>query len=971
MNRRHLLTWIPVVALALADFSPMLRADTINFDNSCGDTFWHSCCGPEDGVKSNNWAVPSPPAPLCPVLPTGADDVIIGQDCYIQAGMTGSAMNLTQTAGIFTVDGNLQVAVLGTFDGPVVWNSGEIGRAGGAAGQQVILNGGLTMQGDVAKTLSFFGGFRMTNTGAATWSGAGDWTIGMIPGACCPAIFENAAGATFDIQNTASILQTAFGVGVFENAGTLNKTSAGVSEWAVNLNNTGLVHVQSGELRLTRAGVIGGEWLIDPGAEAGIAGNFFDLAPGVVINGRAVVKLSGNNVGLRVNEDVTIDDLTVADDGRLGGTGTLRIGGTLTNEGGDCTVHIHILPDGHLEESGIGHFYGVLDIEGTAHLQTGATMGCFNQLMTIMPDGVFTIDDGATLNQTGLVTQPIENHGTIRKPPTAGTATIANFFSVPLNNRSDGLISVEGGTMRCLNRLDSAGTIHIAEGSEFSLENWANYHPGTSFSGGGFFHLNHAANNFVDDGYELEVPRLRISGNMNAGHGIGGNGNLAVTDVFDLQGGRIFNPVVTIRDDATMNVTGPDDVGPAFTGGHVTFDNHGTTNIIGQSFHFAVFNNHASGIVDVQGDFEFSRWFGAGPVDNQGTIMKSAGAGDSIMHATITNTGIIRSESGRMALQFAMVQGAGLTELAGGDLYAPAVTLNGGALRGAGNLTANVTNNGGTVEPGASPGILNILGNANPFIAGNYTQGAGGRLVIEVGGLTPGSQHDRLSIAGTANLNGTLELTQFAGFNPGHGDSITILTANNVLGGFTSVVMTGFLDCLTASAQIVGSTVVVTFIAAGADSDGDGTPDCADGCPNDPNKTTPGACGCGVPETDTDGDGTPDCIDGCPNDRNKTSAGACGCGVADVDSDGDGVLDCNDVCPNNAPGLVVDAEGRPVDDTNGDCVVSGPEAGLQPAPSPVNPTPVQLCGFSFMGSLLASFALLAGVKLTRVRRRRM
>ncbi|MBN1491830.1 MAG: VCBS repeat-containing protein [Phycisphaerae bacterium] len=54
------------------------------------------------------------------------------------------------------------------------------------------------------------------------------------------------------------------------------------------------------------------------------------------------------------------------------------------------------------------------------------------------------------------------------------------------------------------------------------------------------------------------------------------------------------------------------------------------------------------------------------------------------------------------------------------------------------------------------------------------------------------------------------------------------------------------------------------------DDDGDGVTNDADGCPQDPLKTEPGPCGCGVTETDSDGDGTPDCLDGCPHDGTTT-----------------------------------------------------------------------------------------------------
>ncbi|MGA1223883.1 MAG: MopE-related protein, partial [Phycisphaerales bacterium] len=84
------------------------------------------------------------------------------------------------------------------------------------------------------------------------------------------------------------------------------------------------------------------------------------------------------------------------------------------------------------------------------------------------------------------------------------------------------------------------------------------------------------------------------------------------------------------------------------------------------------------------------------------------------------------------------------------------------------------------------------------------------------------------------------------------------------------------------------------------DTDGDGTADCNDLCPNDPFKVDPGQCGCGELETDTDSDGVADCVDLCPTDPDKTEPGQCGCGVPDTDTDGDGTADCNDLCPDLA-----------------------------------------------------------------------
>jgi len=133
------------------------------------------------------------------------------------------------------------------------------------------------------------------------------------------------------------------------------------------------------------------------------------------------------------------------------------------------------------------------------------------------------------------------------------------------------------------------------------------------------------------------------------------------------------------------------------------------------------------------------------------------------------------------------------------------------------------------------------------------------------------------------------------------------------LGGYDVVVSN-------SCGSVTSTTAMLSFDLT--DSDGDGTPNCNDGCPNDPNKIAPGVCGCGIPDTDSDGDGVADCQDGCPNDPHKISPGICGCGTPDTDTDGDGTPDCHDPCPTDplkiAPGQC--GCNHPDTDTDGDGV---------------------------------------------------
>lgn len=87
-------------------------------------------------------------------------------------------------------------------------------------------------------------------------------------------------------------------------------------------------------------------------------------------------------------------------------------------------------------------------------------------------------------------------------------------------------------------------------------------------------------------------------------------------------------------------------------------------------------------------------------------------------------------------------------------------------------------------------------------------------------------------------------------------------------------------------------------------------------------------------DVDSDADGRPDWADGCPADANKLAAGACGCGVVDADSDGDGVADCNDNCPNVSNPDQVDSDNDGVGDACESDDANPPDASNDGVSSP-------------------------------------
>jgi T5SS/PEP-CTERM-associated repeat protein len=140
-----------------------------------------------------------------------------------------------------------------------------------------------------------------------------------------------------------------------------------------------------------------------------------------------------------------------------------------------------------------------------------------------------------------------------------------------------------------------------------------------------------------------------------------------------------------------------------------------------------------------------------------------------------------------------------------------------GEIHGNGFITGNVQN-GGLVSPGDSPGALHITG--------DYAQAAGGKLLIELAGTTPGSQYDQLLVTGKVTLDGTLQVL-LNGFSPIPGNTFQILDFASLTGTFATMnlpTLSGGLTWNTSQLYVSG----VLTVGVPGDYNHNGTVDAAD-----------------------------------------------------------------------------------------------------------------------------------------------
>jgi hypothetical protein len=101
-------------------------------------------------------------------------------------------------------------------------------------------------------------------------------------------------------------------------------------------------------------------------------------------------------------------------------------------------------------------------------------------------------------------------------------------------------------------------------------------------------------------------------------------------------------------------------------------------------------------------------------------------------------------------------------------------------------FSGDLTNQGGTLAPGNSPGTT--------VITGHYTQQSGGTLAIELAGTARGSQFDGVDIGGDLDLAGTLNVTLIDGYSPELGDHFDILDWGGTQTGTFDTLLLAELD---------------------------------------------------------------------------------------------------------------------------------------------------------------------------------
>jgi hypothetical protein len=568
--------------------------------------------------------------------------------------------------------------------------------------------------------------------------------------------------------------------------------------------------------------------------------------------GGQLVKEGAGTMQLSGTQNVPI----VLDGGTLAAAFTIGPNGSLTQNAGTTATGV-LTNQGEFIYNG-GTFSGQLINEGTMTLEANFTAG--NGIINF---GNFTLGatqtvtaNGAGLDNQGTITLaggtlagngPLINNVAITGRGTiGGSAGFANNGSLDISggnisisnsgaNTNAGLITIPFGLqLRLLGgNLTNTGIIDLDGGSISGTATLVNAAGGTVQGGssvqtqltndGGLIHANAGTTllltNFSGGNINGGEIRIENGSGINVTSAFASSGTIVLLGANAQLSGGAINNTGTIRGTGRVSNSVQNSGTVLAETGRLTLSASGHTNT-------------AAGIIEANAGAEI--FYSQGLATNNGQIALLGGTFDN-NNRTLDNNGSVAGDgvirSGGLTNDGSIGVGGGDLDLVGPVTNNTNVSIQSGStarffgpVNGPGNYpgtgTAMFLN---SFSPGASPAQVNFGGNL--ILTGTAT------LIMELAGTAPGTQYDRLVVAGSASLAGTLNVALLDGFSPVLGNSFEIIAAaGGVLGTFSNESLPALASNLEWSVLYGSNTVTLQVAAVGlpGDYNADGSVDAAD-----------------------------------------------------------------------------------------------------------------------------------------------
>jgi hypothetical protein len=653
----------------------------------------------------------------------------------------GTISNRVLTAG------NIKLLVSGTasLGGDLaIFGGGTVTIEGGSIAKRVLANHNVTL--NVSGSASIAGNLAVANDATVNMSGGrvggdlvhvGNLQMTMSGGTVAgDAIVEAKSALVFTGGTIEGKLEAS---GTVQHSGTVN---------GVAIARGGALIVAGGRVGETLQAAEGGQVeVIGASAISGGAAAFHSSTLSLISGSIGVAASPGP---LEAQGDSTVN----LSGGTVGGN-LVGVGNTTTNMSGGTVFGSGIFRENAKFNFTSGKVFGGIDKEPSLPALAAAPAA--------LPLNVSAFDNAAiNLYGGGLVS-------TLVDPDSAGMSKY-----VLSGTLADGTL-IDGGVLLIQN--GSQATQHLLPGSNWKTDGGGNWgEPGNWASGV----IPEGAGAFAGFMGALTTPNapvaIALGGNRSIGHlqfnnanaySISGQGSLTLNNggtaaqIEVFQGAHTIEAEVQLADDAKVLVA---------SGAELMLS--GSLKGVGRTI-----EKTGAGKLDVVS-------LNAQALDIQAGRVRVEGG--SVQTLSIGAGGMLDLDRTTFA-SVSIVNVRGVLQLApGATLTAPGVQIDlEGRLNGSGTVLGNV-NNLGTVAPGNSPGILTI--------SGDYTQEAGGRLLLDIAGLVLGNEHDQLAVTGNAVLGGTIVFSFIEGFAPLLGQTFNLLQVGGAFSGTPSFTYSGLED---------------------------------------------------------------------------------------------------------------------------------------------------------------------------------